>query len=272
MWFSPSPCDQWHHLCTGYGATNQGDFYLSTVVPKILASKIFTTQRAALFVVYDEGYGKGSDTCPSGSGDCVYAVWAGREVKRGYMCGTRFSHYSFLATVEFNWGLQNLTSNDGLASPMTEFFSNGPPCKLQAGFTTSSSPNGPLAGQTMTFSGLVSGGTQPYSFTWNFGDGNSGMGQAINHAYQKGGKYTATLRLTDAAGQTVTASRTLTIASDPSFNGPTPPSGVCIECLFRDNPFATKFLIGVPVGFTLFMLFAAFVRRPRRKAIITLEE
>jgi len=138
MWLSPSPCDQWHHLCNGYGATNQGDVYLSTVVPKILSSTIFTTQRAALFVLYDEGFGKGSDTCPGRRGDCVYAVWAGPQVKRGYMCGTGYSHYSFLSTLEWNWGLKNLTSNDGLARPMSEFFTSGPACALQAGFPTAS--------------------------------------------------------------------------------------------------------------------------------------
>src|SRR6266571_3822338 len=201
MWFSPSPCDQWHHLCTGYGATNQGDVYLSTMVPRILHSTIFKTQRAALFIVYDEGYGKGSDTCPIGRGDCVYAVWAGPQVKRGYMCGESYSHYSFLATLEFNWGLQNFTSNDGSARPMNEFFTNGPPCELQTGFTYN--PNKPQAGRTVDFSGLVTGGTQPYSYSWNFGDGDPGTGQASSHTYQKAGKYMAIVTITDAAGQKI---------------------------------------------------------------------
>jgi phosphatidylinositol-3-phosphatase len=132
MWLSPSPCDQWHHLCDG--GTSQGDTYLSRLVPKILNSRIFTTQRAALFVVYDEGteVQQGGGTCPIGRGDCVYAVWAGPEVKNGYVCGENLSHYSFLSTIEWNWGLQNLTSNDGSGHPMSEIFTNGPACQLQS--------------------------------------------------------------------------------------------------------------------------------------------
>ena len=263
MWFSPSPCDQWHHLCTGYGATNQGVFYLSTVVPRILDSTIFNTQRAALYIVYDEGYGKGSDTCPIGRGDCVYAVWAGPQVKRGYMCGESYSHYSFLATLEFNWGLQNLTSNDGSARPMNELFKNGPPCELQSGFTYN--PNKPQAGRTVDFSGLVTGGTQPYSYSWNFGDGDHGTGQATGHAYQKAGGYTTTVTVTDAAGQKITASRTLAIAT-----GSASPSGICFQCLLR-NPIASLLLIGLPVGLTLALVFVTFARRrSKRKRILRL--
>src|SRR6266567_6506055 len=117
---SPSSCDQWHHLCDN--GTSQGDIYLSMIVPKILSSTIFTTQRAALFIVYDEGTDvrQGAGTCPIGSGDCAYAVWAGPQVKNHYVCGENYSHYSFLSTIEWNWGLQNLTSNDGSAPPMSE--------------------------------------------------------------------------------------------------------------------------------------------------------
>ena len=251
MWLSPSPCDQWHHLCTGYGATSQGDFYLTTVVPRILKSTIFTTQRAALFIVYDEG--NFHDTCPSGRGDCVYAVWAGPQVKRGYVCGTRFSHYSFLRTLELNWGLENLTSNDGSANPMSELFAIGPPCDLQVGFTDV--PSNPVVGQMLSFSALASGGVQTYSYSWNFGDGGNGNGKTISHTYQKPGRYTATLSLTDAASKTVTASHVLTVAAESS-SSPQPP------------PPTSLLLIGVPVGLTLAVVLMNFVRRRRRKTIL----
>ncbi|TMI14247.1 PKD domain-containing protein [Candidatus Bathyarchaeota archaeon] len=263
MWLSPSPCDQWHHLCTGYGATNQGDVYLSNVVPKILASTIFTTQRAALFVLYDEGVGKGSDTCPSVRGDCVYAVWAGPQVKRGYMCGASYSHYSFLSTLEWNWGLQNLTSNDGSARPMSELFAAGPPCVLQAGFVNN--PSHLQASQTIVFSGLASGGVQSYSYTWNFGDGGNGRGQTISHSYSKYGTYRTTVTVTDGAGKTLTASRTLTVATAPLFGG------ICLQCFFKSNPTASVVLIGLPVGLTLAIGIMTFVRKRRRKTLPRLE-
>jgi hypothetical protein len=259
MWLSPSSCDQWHHLCAGSGTSSQGEVYLSSVVPKILSSTLFTTQRAALFVVYDEGFGKGSDTCPSGRGDCVYAVWAGPQVKRGYVCNTRYSHYSFLATLELNWGLQNLTSNDGSANPMTQLFTKGPPCGLQAGFTHTTST--PKDNQTLGFSGLVSGGVQPYSFAWDFGDRNAGAGQNTSHTFQNAGSYTVTLTVTDAIGQKVTAVHPLTVV--PTLSTSTQPT--------EDNHPTSLLLVGVPVVLTFVVVFAMFLRRRRRKASLELD-
>jgi chitodextrinase len=268
MWLTPTSCDQWHHLCSA--GPSQGDNYLSSVVPRILNSAVFTTQRAALFIVYDEGTNTspGSGTCPIGSGDCVYSMWAGPQVKRGYMCGASYSHYSFLSTLEWNWGLNNLTSNDGSARPMSELFTNGPPCELQTGFTNN--PTNLIAGQTTRLSALVSGGVQPYSYTWNFGDGGSGGGQTIIHSYQKAGSYTTTLTVTDAAGTATTASRTLTIApAPPSSSQPPPPNGICLQCLIQGNSTALL-LIGIPVGLTIAIVFATFVKRRHRKPIPSL--
>jgi len=52
------------------------------LVPNILNSRTFTTQRAALFIVFDEGNGY----CPlnGSSEDCVYAVWIGPPAKNNY--------------------------------------------------------------------------------------------------------------------------------------------------------------------------------------------
>ena len=268
MWLTPTTCDQWHHLCSS--GPSQGDVYLSSVVPRILSSSVFTTRRAALFIVYDEGTSTspGAGTCPIGSGDCVYAVWAGPQVKQGYMCGASYSHYSFLSTLEWNWGLDNLTSNDGSARPMNELFTAGQPCELQTGFTNN--PSNPQTGQPIAFSALVSGGVQPYSYAWRFGDGGNGGGRTVSHAYQKSGSYTTTLTVTDAAGKTVTASRTLTIApAPPSSTKPPPQNGLCLQCLLQSNS-ASLLLIGVPVGLTLAMVFTTVIKRRHRKPIPSL--
>ncbi|HZY46795.1 MAG TPA: alkaline phosphatase family protein [Candidatus Bathyarchaeia archaeon] len=262
MWFAPSGCDQGHGSCAS--ATDQGDVYLSTVVPRILNSAIFTTQRAALFIVEDEG--TGGDTCPVGSGDCVYALWAGPQVKRGYQCNTAYSHYSFLATLEWNWGLASLTSNDGSAHPMTELFKGGPPCKLQGSFMYSSSYL--QAGQVSEFSALVSGGVQPYSFVWNFGDGSTEVGRIISHAYQSGGSFSATLTVTDGSGRTVTVSRVLTVAPLQSSTRPPPPSGLCIECLIKALQARAPIVVGLPIGLVLVFAAAAFAKRRQRKMAV----
>ena len=263
MWLTPTSCDQWHALsCSGFNGTSHGDIYLSTVVPRILNSRVFTTQRAALFIVYDEG----KDTCPSGSGDCVYSVWAGPQLRRSFMSGTSYSQYSFLSTIEWNWGLYNLTSYDGSARPMNEFFANGQPSQMQASFTDD--PSNPQAGHTTSFSALVNGGAKPYSYTWNFGDGSRGKGQTITHVYPKAGSYSTTLTVSDATRQVVIDSVTLSVAAVPSPSPQTPPpGGFCLQCQIKNVSTTTLILGSLPIALALAVAFTTLVRNRRRKPI-----
>src|SRR5437867_12876763 len=52
------------------------------------------------------------------------------------------------------------------------------------------SPSSPTVGQAVTFTGSASGGTSPYSFAWNFGDGVTGTGSTVTHAYTTSGSFT----------------------------------------------------------------------------------
>jgi hypothetical protein len=92
-----------------------GDAYLASLVPKILNSPVFRTQRAALFVTFDEGYGQP-----------IYTVWAGPVAKAAYTSSIAYDHYSLLATIEANWNLAPLTANDRNAASMAEFFAGRP--------------------------------------------------------------------------------------------------------------------------------------------------
>jgi M6 family metalloprotease-like protein/uncharacterized repeat protein (TIGR01451 family) len=49
------------------------------------------------------------------------------------------------------------------------------------------------------------------TYAWQFGDGESGTGQTIQHAYAEAGEYTATLTVTDADGASDTATVTVTV-------------------------------------------------------------
>jgi PKD repeat protein len=73
-------------------------------------------------------------------------------------------------------------------------------------------PTKPVQGQTVTFSGSATGGTAPYTFTWNFGDGTSATGSSAGHAYAAQGSYIVTLSVTDANGQSALVSKTIAIA------------------------------------------------------------
>jgi phosphatidylinositol-3-phosphatase len=116
MWLTPNLCDDGHDKCSPFdNATTQQNQYLSELVPHILNSNVFTTQRAALFITYDEGRA----VYPS---DYVTTIWAGPVVKTHYKSSTQYSHYSLLKTIEANWGLQPFNqTTDGQASSMSEF-------------------------------------------------------------------------------------------------------------------------------------------------------
>src|SRR5207244_9282009 len=93
------------------------DAYLPDLAQRILSSQVFTSQRAALLITFDEGY----------QGQPVYTAWAGRVVIPAYTSSNAYDHFSVLATIESNWNLPNLTANDGGAAPMNEFFTPTPP-------------------------------------------------------------------------------------------------------------------------------------------------
>ncbi len=54
-------------------------------------------------------------------------------------------------------------------------------------------------GQTTTFTATISTGTN-VEYTWDFGDGNTGSGDVVDHVYPKSGSYTATVTAANTAG------------------------------------------------------------------------
>jgi phosphatidylinositol-3-phosphatase len=111
MWLSPDRCDSMHDC-----SISSGDNFLHKLVPQILNSYIFKTQKALLFITFDEG--PLSVGYPS---DYVFTVLAGPVARVEYKSSAQYSHYSLLNTIETEWGLQNLTLNDHGASTMQEF-------------------------------------------------------------------------------------------------------------------------------------------------------
>jgi len=110
LWLTPNDDHNMHDTDVA-----TGDAYLADLVPRILGSTTFSTRRAALFIVFDEGSG-------SPGSDPIYAVWAGPVVSRGQVFATAYVHYSILATLEANWGFPPITSADAMATPMIEVF------------------------------------------------------------------------------------------------------------------------------------------------------
>ena len=75
--------------------------------------------------------------------------------------------------------------------------------------------DGTTAPATYRLEGDALGGTAPYTFRWDFGDGQQATGQNVRHTYENPGSYTATLTVTDATGQTA-SDTTPSIHVDPA--------------------------------------------------------
>src|SRR5437879_13886649 len=88
------------------------------------------------------------------------------------------------------------------------------------------SPSSPVVNQSVTFNGSASGGIIPYSFSWNFGDGEAGSGQTITHTYTTAQEFNVTLTTTDKSNpfQTVTKKRQVHITM-PTFTSVQPNPG-----------------------------------------------
>ena len=175
LWLTPNLCNDMHDC-----PTSVGDNYLSQVIPQILNSPVFRTQKAALFLTWDEGSNSAH----------IPALWAGPAVRQNYTSSISYNHYSLLKTIETVWNLPPLTPNDARALAMTEFLAGASPSLRYT-------PSQPGPDQIIIFNGSATGGASPYSFNWSFGDGGTSTGANTTHAYTTSGSYNVTLAVSD---------------------------------------------------------------------------
>jgi PKD repeat protein len=69
---------------------------------------------------------------------------------------------------------------------------------------------------THRFEARAYGGTEPYTYHWDFGDGQEANVQNTRHTYENPGTYTATLTVTDATGQTASDSTEVIVEPAPT--------------------------------------------------------
>ena len=62
-------------------------------------------------------------------------------------------------------------------------------------------------GEKAWFKPEISGGFEPYSYQWDFGDGNTSTEEIPDHTYSSDGTYTVTLTVTDDRGNSDTHER-----------------------------------------------------------------
>ena len=104
IWLTPNGCNDMHDC-----GTSSGDTWLSTLIPKILSSTLFTTQKAAIILNWDE-------YAPAPG-----PIFAGSAVKTSYVSTASYNTYSLTSTLLNNWGLSCLVNDCG-KTPMSEFF------------------------------------------------------------------------------------------------------------------------------------------------------
>ncbi len=90
-----------------------------------------------------------------------------------------------------------------------------PPSPLAASF--SYTPQTPSPGTSVSFTATATGGTQPYSFSWNFGDGGSATGNPVNHVFSAEGSFNVTLTVTDSGSSMVKTSQIVKVTNQISY-------------------------------------------------------
>jgi len=76
-------------------------------------------------------------------------------------------------------------------------------------------------GEGIFFESRVAGGFSPYSYEWNFGDGNTSTDSHPTHAYRSSGTYTVTLKVTDDKGNIASKERKDYITIIPGWSAGT---------------------------------------------------
>ena len=66
---------------------------------------------------------------------------------------------------------------------------------------TSGDTEGKVAPATFEFDVDVTGGTEPYTYSWDFDDGEESNEQTVSHTFEEAGSYDVGLTVTDSGGQ-----------------------------------------------------------------------
>ncbi|HKC26893.1 MAG TPA: PKD domain-containing protein [Jatrophihabitans sp.] len=161
----------------------------------------------------------------------LVVVASSKYMKQHYLSHVAYSTNNVLAAMERvmqnvnpgiidpnnNIGLSTypMTTADqaGLGDPLSDFWIQGSSPLTAAGSANPTTGNAPL---TVSFTGSASGGTGPYSYSWNFGDGSATSStQNPGHTYSSAGTYTAILTVTDSASpaHTATANVPITVSA-----------------------------------------------------------
>jgi len=246
LWYTPTDNHNMHD-----NSVSSGDAYIknflvgagsigSPAAGSLFASSLFQTGHRTLLVLWWDENSQPPE------------LFYGSNVKQRYVSNSpAYDHYALLRLIENNWGLSTLTSNDGSAIPMTEFFASSAPGALSTSF--SYSPSSPQPGQAVTFTTSTFGGAPPYGYSWSFGDGSLATGASATHAFSMAGGYTVTLTVRDSNSTTSTSAQEVTSSARSS-------------ALSTLSLLIIRLLAGVAASVTIFL--ARYHSRNRRLSVM----
>jgi phospholipase C len=113
---TPNLCHDMHDTCSANGAINQGDTWLSTEVPKLLASAAYQNG-ATILITWDEGAG--------GDGP-IGMIVLGKSAKVNYTGTVHYTHSSTLRTVQKIFGLSPYLGDAANATDLSDLFTKLP--------------------------------------------------------------------------------------------------------------------------------------------------
>src|SRR3989475_729229 len=115
---TPHLCNDMHDACAPLNdPVQQGDAWLSTEVPKILASRAYTNN-GALFILWDEG--------GTGDGPIGMIVLSPKAKGGGYQNAIHYTHSSTLRTLEEIFGVTPLLGDAANATNLSDLFVSFP--------------------------------------------------------------------------------------------------------------------------------------------------
>jgi PKD repeat protein len=209
IWFTPSDNHNMHD-----NSIITGDNYLASLLigtgtlsspspGTVFSTSLFKQPGTLLYIWWDEN---------SNPPNVLY----GSMIKTGYTSTNSYDEYNALHTIEANWGLPYITNIVATDSGITDVFGTTGPLPLSASFNDL--PAAPTTNTPVTFTGLTTGGTPPYSYSWSFGDSATATGQSAVHTYSSAGTFTVTLTIKDGESpqQTAVSTQTVTVSSPSS--------------------------------------------------------